>query len=112
MEKRCIFDIICCITFITEKVPLKQAELFENRIIIYYSICEHIVSENTFQFWFQRFRSGNFDVNDKPRCEQFHDMKDENLKDLLAKNATQSSDLADETVCRYNYTTRNSEKST
>jgi len=80
-----ISDTTCCIVFITEKVPL-------NRIIIYYCICEHIVSENMCQSWFQRFRSGNFDVNDKPRYERLHDMKDEDLEDyLLVENAAQSS---------------------
>lgn len=52
---------------------------------------EHTVSESTCHFWFQNFWSENFDVNHKPRCGQFQEMKDKDLNALLAENAAQSS---------------------
>lgn len=49
------------------------------------------------RFWFQRFKSGNFDVNDKERPGQPKKFEDNDLQALLDENSAQTlKELADE----------------
>lgn len=43
-----------------------------------------------FRFWFQRFKGGDFDVNDKKRFRQSKKFQENDLQDLLYENPAQT----------------------
>jgi len=45
----------------------------------------------TCEYWFRRFRSGNFDVSDKEHSGQPKKFKDAELQELLHENSVQST---------------------
>lgn len=47
-------------------------------------------SERTCQEWFQRFKSGDFDVNDKQCLSQPKKFEDSKLQALLGENSAQT----------------------
>jgi len=49
-----------------------------------------VPSERTCQKWFQRFKSGDFDVNDKQRSGQPKKFEDIELQALLDENSAQT----------------------
>lgn len=57
-------------------------------------ICEAyddgIISIHTCQEWFQRFRSGNFDLSDKERSGRSKNMSNDELQALLDQDSAQS----------------------
>lgn len=54
---------------------------------------DHAPSEKICQRWFGRFRSGDFDVNDKERPGQPKKFEDADLEDLLAEDPRQSQGM-------------------
>lgn len=54
---------------------------------------DHAPSEKICQRWFGRFRSGDFDVNDKERPGQPKKFEDAELEDLLAEDPRQSQGM-------------------
>ncbi|CAF4830065.1 unnamed protein product [Pieris macdunnoughi] len=55
----------------------------------------HVAKENTVRFWFQRFRSGNFDLRNKPRGRPETQVDNEVLKAIVEADPSQTtSELA------------------
>ena len=54
---------------------------------------DHALSEPTCRYWFQRFKSGDFDVNDKERDDAPKKFQDEELKKLLDIDPCQTLDI-------------------
>lgn len=52
---------------------------------------ENTVTDNMCKFWFSRFRTGDFDLNDKPRSGRPQEVDDDELQALLRQNAAQST---------------------
>lgn len=52
---------------------------------------EHVVSETTCREWFRRFKTGDFDLNDKPRSGRPLETDEEELQALLHENPAQST---------------------
>ena len=54
-----------------------------------------VAKENTVRFWFQRFRSGNFDLQNKPRGRLESKVDNEELKAIVDADPSQTtSELA------------------
>ncbi|CAG9093900.1 unnamed protein product [Plutella xylostella] len=54
-----------------------------------------VAKENTVRFWFQRFRSGNFDLQNKPRGRPETKVDNEELKAIVEADPSQTtSELA------------------
>lgn len=47
----------------------------------------HVISERTCQKWFNRFKSGNFNLEDRERFAPAKKLEDEDLQALLCKNS-------------------------
>jgi [histone H3]-lysine36 N-dimethyltransferase SETMAR len=54
-----------------------------------YSSC--VAKENTVRFWFQRFRSGNFDLQNKPRGRRLTQVSNKELKAILEADPSQTT---------------------
>lgn len=58
------------------------------------SICsilgDNIVSKSTCEFWFRRFKEGDFDVSDRERSEAPFKTEDNELQALLDQNSFQT----------------------
>lgn len=64
-----------------------------------------VAKENTVRFWFQRFRSGNFDLQNKPRGRPETQVDNEELKAIVEADPSQTTselaagcDVSDKTV--------------
>lgn len=51
---------------------------------------ENVISYSTCKKWFQRFRNGNFNLEDDERPGQPKKFEDDDLKQLLAENPCQT----------------------
>ncbi|KMQ88586.1 mariner mos1 transposase [Lasius niger] len=56
---------------------------------------EGVLAENSCRNWFQRFKSGDFNMNDKPRSGRPQEVQDDDLELLLTEDPSLSAvDLA------------------
>lgn len=53
---------------------------------------EHTPSLKTCEFWFRRYKSGNFDTEDKERPGQAKKFEDEDLEALLSEDSCQTQE--------------------
>uniref|UniRef100_A0A1I7WR69 HTH_48 domain-containing protein n=1 Tax=Heterorhabditis bacteriophora TaxID=37862 RepID=A0A1I7WR69_HETBA len=68
----------------------------KNAVEAFKSTCsvlgEAVLSHGTFRYWFQRFKAGEFDVNDRQRSGTTPMVKTDALKALLDENTSQKQD--------------------
>lgn len=85
----------------TDKVHIRHCLLFlfnqrktaaEAKRLICSTYGDNIVAENTCSNWFAKFRSGDFDINDKPRSGRPQETKDDELQALLDEDSAQTQE--------------------
>lgn len=86
-------------TFVPTKRNLREALLFcfnwkkkaaESHRLLCEVYGEHAPSQQTCEYWFRRFKSGDFDVDDKERPGQPKKFEDDELEALLDKDSCQT----------------------
>lgn len=63
----------------------------ETKRIICETYGKDVIAASTCGKWFERFRSGDFDTNDKERPGRPRNLKDNRLEELLREDNTQST---------------------
>ena len=69
---------------------LKKKNTAEAQEMICSTLGENAVSYSTCKKWFQRFRKGNFNLEDEQRLGQLKKVKDKELEQLWRKTSRQT----------------------